>query len=182
MKWWNKSIAYWLRVVHRDLGFLMVGLCLVYGVSGFLLNHMNGKDPAFKTEEASVTLTQGLNHEELMKAWESHPELPALKKVFRVDEDHFRLMLEGGIGIYNAQTGVTAYETHEKRPVIYWFSRMHYNRVSGWSFIGDFFAVSLVFFAASGLFMVKGKSGLAGRGKWYLLLGILIPVLYVVFA
>lgn len=182
MKWWNKSIAYWLRVVHRDLGFLMVGLCLVYGVSGFLLNHMNGKDPAFKTEEASVTLTQGLNHEELMKAWKSHPELPALKKVFRVDEDHFRLMLEGGIGIYNAQTGVTAYETHEKRPVIYWFSRMHYNRVSGWNFIGDFFAVSLVFFAASGLFMVKGKSGLAGRGKWYLLLGVLIPVLYVVFA
>ncbi len=59
---------------------------------------------------------------------------------------------------------------------------MHYNRVSGWSFIGDFFAVSLVFFAASGLFMVKGKSGLAGRGKWYLVLGVLIPFIFVVFA
>ena len=49
MKLLNKSLSYWLRVIHRDLGFLMVGLCLVYGVSGFLLNHMDGKDPAFKT-------------------------------------------------------------------------------------------------------------------------------------
>ena len=43
MRLLNKSLSYWLRVIHRDLGFLMVGLCLVYGVSGFLLNHMDGK-------------------------------------------------------------------------------------------------------------------------------------------
>jgi hypothetical protein len=45
--------------------------------------------------------------------------------------------------------------------------------------MGDFFAVSLVFFAVSGLFMVKGKNGLAGRGKWLLLAGILIPLGYI---
>ena len=47
---------------------------------------------------------------------------------------------------------------------------------------GDFFAVSLVFFALSGLFMIKGKNGISGRGKWFLLIGLLIPVLYVIFA
>ena len=33
-------------------------------------------------------------------------------------------------------------------------------RIQGWNLMGDFFAVSLVFFAVSGLFMVKGKNGL----------------------
>lgn len=67
----------------------------------------------------------------------------------------------------------------KKRPVVYWFNRLHYNRIQGWNLMGDFFAVSLVFFAVSGLFMVKGKNGLAGRGKWLLLAGILIPLGYI---
>lgn len=182
MKWWNKGLSYWLRVVHRDLGFLMVGLCLVYGVSGFLMNHMNGKDPAFKTTEANVPLDQGMNQKELAAVWKAKPELPILKKTFRVDDEHVRLMLEGGVGVYSVKTGVVAYEIHEKRPVIYWFNRLHYNRVGGWSFMGDLFAVSLLFFAISGIFMMKGKNGLAGRGKWYLLVGLLIPFIYVLLS
>lgn len=182
MKWWNKSLSYWLRAVHRDLGFLMVGLCLVYGISGFLLNHMDGKDPAFKTTEATVVLTKGMDQEALEAEWNAGPERPLLKKVLEIDEEHFRLMLEGGVGVYNSVTGVTEYEVHVKRPVIYWFNRLHYNRVNGWNVMGDFFAVSLVFFALSGLFMMKGKNGIAGRGKWFLLIGLLIPVLYVIFA
>ena len=47
--------------------------------------------------------------------------------------------------------------------------------------MADLFAFSLIFFALSGLFIVKGKKGMAGTGKWYLLAGILIPVLYVLF-
>ena len=61
MRLLNKSLSYWLRVIHRDLGFLMVGLCLVYGVSGFLLNHMDGKDPAFKTTDTKVELKKGMD-------------------------------------------------------------------------------------------------------------------------
>lgn len=182
MKSLNKSFSYWLRVIHRDLGFLMVGLCLVYGVSGFLLNHMDGKDPAFKTTEARVELKKGMDTDEIIAEWNSDSGLPHLKKILKIDDEHFRIMLEGGVGIYNSFTGVTEYETHEKRPVIYWFNRLHCNRVNGWSFMGDFFAFSLVFFAISGLFMIKGKNGIAGRGKWYLLVGIMIPIFYMILS
>ena len=182
MKLLNKNLSYWLRVIHRDLGFLMVGLCLVYGVSGFLLNHMDGKDPAFKTTETKVEMKKGMDADEITAQWNADSELPHLKKVLRIDDEHYRIMLEGGVGIYNSLTGVTEYETHEKRPVIYWFNRLHYNRINGWSFMGDFFAFSLVFFAISGLFMIKGKNGIAGRGKWYLLIGILIPIIYMILS
>ena len=67
MKWRNKSLSYWLRVLHRDLGYLMVGVCLIYAVSGILLNHMNGKDPAFRTTEAAVQLEKGMQAEDSLR-------------------------------------------------------------------------------------------------------------------
>ena len=92
------------------------------------------------------------------------------------------MIFEGGVGIYNIKTGNADYERYTRRPFIYWVNRLHFNRLHGWSYAGDFFAVSLIFFAISGMLMVKGKNGLRGRGKWYLLVGILIPILYIIFA
>lgn len=183
MKWWkNKSYSYWLRVVHRDLGFLMVGVCLIYGISGMLLNHMNGKDPSFHTTEATLNWAPDMSDTELEQTWDATQGLPTLKRVIRADEENIRLMLDGGVGMYNTVSGTVDYEVHKKRPVIYWFNRLHYNRVEGWNLMGDFFAVSLIFFALSGMWMVKGKHGLKGRGKWYLLIGILIPIAYILLS
>lgn len=182
MKWQsNKSWTYWLRVIHRDLGFLMVGLCLVYGISGMVLNHMNGKDPAFHTEQEMLALAVGLDASSLPKAWNVDSGRPSLKRVFVIDDDNYRLILDGGVGIYNVKTGQVDYEHYTRRPLVYWLNRLHYNRLHNWSFAGDFFAVSLIFFAVSGMLMVKGKNGLRGRGKWYLLVGILIPILYIIW-
>ena len=77
----------------------MVGLCLVYGVSGFLLNHMDGKDPAFKTTDTKVELKKGMDADEITAEWDADSDLPHLKKVLKIDDEHFRIMLEGGVGI-----------------------------------------------------------------------------------
>lgn len=193
MKLWNNSngryleqkskpknrILRWLRVIHRDLGFLMVGVCLVYGISGFLLNHMNGKDPAYKTQEETLQIDKNLSHEELSVLWKDKG-LPELKKVMTIDDVHSRLMLNGGVGAYNSATGIADYEMHSKNEFVYWINRLHYNKIKGWSVMADLFAFSLIFFALSGLFMVKGRKGLAGSGKWFLLAGLVIPILYIV--
>ncbi len=178
----SNTIRRWARIIHRDVGFLMVGVCLVYAISGILLNHMNGKDPAFRTEEVTLQASKGLNSEELTYWWNDRKELPPLRKILPVDEQHLRLMLEGGVGVYNSSTGTLDYEKHSKRQFVYWINKLHYNQIKGWSVMADFFAVSLIFFALSGLVMVKGKSGISGRGKWYLLAGLLIPVVYLILA
>jgi len=169
-----------LRIIHRDLGFLMVGISLVYGISGIYLNHMNGKDPAFRTEANVIQLPANLTSDELSAAWQADKNLPNLKRIMRIDDEHSRLFLEGGIGVYNAANGHLNYETHKKRVFIYWINRLHYNKVKGWNWVADVFAGSLILLAISGLFIVKGKRGLAGSGKWYLIIGILIPVLFVI--
>ncbi len=177
----RNRISRWLRVIHRDLGFLMVGICLVYGISGFLLNHMDGKDPAFKRKGETLLIDKGLSDEELSVLWKDK-RLPQLKKIMVIDDVHSRLMLDGGIGVYNSATGEVDYETYRKNEFIYWINRLHYNKLRGWSIMADLFAFSLLFFALSGLFIVKGKKGLSGSGKWYLLVGILIPILYILLA
>lgn len=177
----SNKVSRWLRIIHRDLGFLMVGVCLVYGISGFLLNHMDGKDPAFTTTEESLQLEKNLTNEELKILW-SDKKLPELKRIMGIDNVHSRLMLNGGIGVYNSATGIVDYELHSKNEFIFWINKLHYNKVKGWSVMGDLFAFSLIFFAVSGLFIVKGKRGIAGRGKWYLAVGLLVPIIYVILA
>ena len=171
----------WLRVIHRDLGFFVVGITLVYAISGILLNHLGGKDPAFHTEAKTIQLKPNLTETELSDAWLADKSLPPLKRILRIDDARLRLFLQGGVGVYNVSDGRLSYEINEKRALIYWINRLHYNKVKHWSPVADFFAGSLILLAITGLFIVKGKKGLAGSGKWYLLIGILIPILYGLF-
>ncbi len=177
----KNQVIKWLRIIHRDLGFLMVGVSIIYGTSGMIVNHMGETDPAFKTIQESITIDEGLMQSELPAKFETLG-LPEIKRVATIDEEHTRVMLSGGVGVYNSANGELVYEQHKQRPVIYWFNRLHYNRVRGWNFMGDLFAASLIFFALSGIFMVRGKVGVMGRGKWYLIVGVLIPLIYVLLS
>ena len=178
----KKNFRYWLRIIHRDLGYLMAGICLIYATSGFLLSSMNRNDQSYQTIEETVTLKKGLDEKALTAEWNKDSDLPALKRILPADDSHMKMMIEGGLGIYSVEEGTVEYEINKKRPVLYWANRLHYNRVKGWDVMGTIFALSLAFFAISGLFMLKGKNGFAGRGKWFLLAGILIPLAFIFFA
>ena len=167
-----------VRVIHRDLGFFVVGITLVYGISGILLNHLSTSDPAFRTEAKSIQLPANLTEAELSAAWSSDETLPPLKRVMRVDDHRSRVFLDGGIGMYQSSTGSLSYEVHKKRVLVYWMNRLHYNKVKRWTPVADFYAGALILLAISGLLIVKGKRGIAGTGKWYLIIGILIPILF----
>jgi hypothetical protein len=178
----NARFRKWVRIVHRDLGYAMVGICLVYGISGILLNHLNGKDLAYSRETKTMALAVNLTPAQVESLWKEREDLPELKKVLSSGSGAYSLMLKGGAGAYDPQTGQVDYEISKKRLLIYWLNQLHYNRVKGWSVMGDIFAGSLLFLAISGLIIVPGKNGIAGRGKWYLLAGLLIPVIYILLA
>ena len=170
-----------LRIIHRDLGFFVVGITFVYGISGIVLNHLGDSDPAFRTEKKTVQLISNLTETELSDIWHANEQFPPLKRIFRIDDNQMRLFLDAGTGIYNSLDGSVYYERHEKRILIFWMNRLHYNKVKGWTIVADFFAGAIMLLAITGLFIVKGKKGLAGSGKWYLITGILIPILYGLF-
>lgn len=177
----GNSVKKWLRVIHRDLGFLMVGISLIYAISGILLNHMNGSDPAYKTIEDTLIFDKNLSTEAVANEWNAKGDLPKLRLV-REGNKSYQVLLDGGVGIYVIETGELSYEHHSKRPFVFWINKLHYNKVGGWTIMADLFAVSLIFFAISGLFIVSRKHGIMGRGKWFLIAGVLIPVAYIIMS
>ena len=61
-------LSRFLRIIHRDLGFFVVGITLVYALSGILLNHLGGNDPAFHTEARTLQLSPDLTETQLSDA------------------------------------------------------------------------------------------------------------------
>ncbi|WP_221932438.1 PepSY-associated TM helix domain-containing protein [Carboxylicivirga sp. M1479] len=177
MKWSSKTRK-WLRIIHRDLGYLMVGITIIYGISGYILNHMESTDPAYETIEGTFQIEAHLDKTTLIKSLQNQNNFPEVKRILPIDEEHYRLMLDGGIGVYQSSNGEVVYEEHRKKPFIYFINKLHYNKAGGWTIIGDIFAFSLIFFALSGLFLAKGKNGLRKRGKWYLMAGLIIPLIF----
>ena len=169
----KKTIRKWLRVIHRDLGYFFVGVIIIYGISGLLLNH---EITAYSTDTHHIQIEKQLSKEQLNKYWiQKHPNLE-LKKIMPQNYG-YQLYLEGGIGEYNTQSGKLSYETYKRNTVIDFVHRLHYNTIKGWNYFADFFAISLIFFAISGMFLTKGKKSLMGRGKWLVLAGIAITFL-----
>ena len=39
------------NIVHRDLGYLAVGLTIVYGISGLAVNHKADWNPSYRVRE-----------------------------------------------------------------------------------------------------------------------------------
>ena len=69
------------------------------------------------------------------------------------------------------------------RPWFYELNFMHLNTGKGpWTVIADAYAAVLILLAISGIFLVKGRKGLAGRGGILMALGILLPIVYVLLA
>jgi hypothetical protein len=58
----------WLRALHRDLGYLAVGLTFVYALSGLAVNHIADWDPNFDNYERELRVATPLPAEDAAAA------------------------------------------------------------------------------------------------------------------
>ncbi len=173
----KKKINKWLRNLHRDLGYFFVGIILIYGLSGMLLNH---EITAYSTAKQQAVIPKGIDRNGFFNYWNTNHADIKLKNVI-VKSNDFQLFIEGGVGSYQPASGQLAYETYQRNAIIDFVHRLHYNTIKGWKYMADFFAVALIFFAVSGLFISKGKKSIKRRGKWILMTGLLVPVIIFFF-
>ncbi|MBI9057563.1 MAG: PepSY-associated TM helix domain-containing protein [Labilibaculum sp.] len=179
MKWWSsKSMRKWLRFIHRDLGYFFVGITIIYSVSGIILNHKkNGEDPAYRTEYKTMQLASSLSPDKLTSYWKENITEYSLNRIIPED-DSYNIYIKGGLGSYNPVNGELSFEVYEKKEWVYFINKLHYNSKKGWTLMADIFAIVMIVFAISGIFMVPGKKGVTGRGKWLIAIGIIIPFLF----
>ncbi len=172
----------WNAALHRDFGYLAVGLTLVYAISGLAVNHMADWNPIYrKTTEIRQlgTFDKEQPEEVLVSQARERLALGAPKASHQLDAETLKLIYPGRTVLVDLPTGSATLEGLEPRPGLYAINRLHLNAPKGaWTWIADAYAVILAFLALSGLFLLRGRAGLLGRGKWFVAIGVLVPVAY----
>ena len=178
----------WLRAMHRDIGYVCVGLTFVYALSGLAVNHLtdwSDGDASFKTY--SMTHEMGpLVGEDQAVADELRKRLAIdekPKELYRPVPDELEILFEKSSLHVNTATGHVVEEGKKPRFILHVANWLHLNRgKKAWKYFADGYAAALLVLALSGMFMIAGKKGLIGRGAILVTLGIAIPVLYVTFS
>ncbi len=171
--------------LHREIGFLVVGLTIVYAVSGIAVNHAHHWDANYERVAAPSAIAPpgagptaeveplvlerlGLSRAQVKTTWRASPEV---LEVFQ----------EGSTWEVNLVTGQAVHRTARPRPVLFDLNFMHLNTGKGpWTVVADLYAGLLIVLALTGPLLVRGRKGLAGRGGVMLAVGIVLPLAYAV--
>lgn len=178
----------WLRAIHRDIGYVAVGLTFVYALSGIAVNHItdwSDGDASFKnfstTHEFGKLEGPDDAIAEDVKKRLAIGEKP--REVFRAGPDDLDVIFDKRSLHINTTTGHVVDEGQKPRFVLRVANWLHLNRgKKAWTYVADAYAAGLLFLAMSGMFMIAGRKGLVGRGAVLVGLGIAVPVVYVTFA
>lgn len=175
----------WLRAIHRDVGYLAVGLTVVYAVSGLAINHIADWDPNFTSYEHTrviAPIPAELSDAEAFARARVALGVGAPRSTYRAG-DEIHLELDDRKFVIYGDTGAVTEQGREPRFLIRVANWLHYNRGKrAWTYVADLYAALLLYLAISGLFMIKGKHGLRWRGALLLGLGVAVPVGYVVWS
>ena len=179
--------ASWLRLIrklHRDLGYLVIGLTIVFAVSGIAVNHIHDWNPNYKVERFELPhhLNQSATDDSLNKGLISLFAIkqPVKASYWETSQDYKVFLQNGSTLTANFVSNKAVFEQISERPLLKQFNALHLNEVkSGWVIFSDIYAGILLFLAISALFMVRGRNSPWGARKgWLVALGILIPVTY----
>jgi len=180
------KIRKWLRILHRDMGYIFFGMSLVYGISGIALNHLDDWNPDYIIRTSQTSLRDIPDAEDITKE-------VAGSMARQIDQNyqyrsHFfprsgvlKIFIKQGSVTINLDNGQAYIEVIKRRPVFREMNFLHYNKPKKlFTWFSDAFALALILLAISGLFLIRGKKGITGRGAWLTALGILIPAIFLI--
>jgi hypothetical protein len=172
----------WLRALHRDFGYIAVGLTLIYALSGLAVNHIADWDPNFENyaREYAVEAPLPDDDEEAARIVQAHAGIVGEPvDVYRVTDDLLEVTFDDRTLHVTLSSGRVFEEGQEPRLFLRAANWLHLNRgKQAWTWSADGYAIVLVFLATSGMFMIPGRKGLLGRGAVLVALGVAVPLVY----
>jgi len=175
---WRK----WNRVNHRDLGYLFFGMTIIYALSGIFLNHIKQWNSNYDIQVQTVTVQipedSVITKQSAVKLLEPLGEAENFKNFYFPMPSQLKIFFKNGSMEVNLNNGSAVIERLERRPVLFHFNFLHYNPGIIWAIFSDIFSVSLILISITGLFIIRGKKGITGRGAWLTMLGIIVPLVF----
>jgi hypothetical protein len=183
-----KTLRRWNNILHRDIGYLAIGMTLIYAISGIVLNHFKSGD--FKHPDYSksfydlkVSLPQGgvVDKTYVQKVLKEADEQGNFKSYIAGD-GYLQIFLTDGSLYVDLGDGSAQLEKKRTRYIIKEMNLLHYNNLKKfYTWFSDLYAVGLIVLAITGMFVLRGKNGIMGRGAWLTAIGIIIPALFIFF-
>lgn len=178
MKWRR-----WNYVLHRDIGFLCIGLTLLYAISGVAVNHIAQWNPSYSVERVETNIGPVTGHPSdagtISSILERLDEKGKLENSYRPDRSSLQLFVEGRSILINLQSGHVVYDRAIPRPGLREMNFLHLNHPKkAWTWVADLYAIALAFLAISGLFMIRRKT--LRRGLVLSGLGIALPIVFLI--
>lgn len=167
-------------ITHRDAGYFFSSLIIIYCLSGIALNHVDDWNPDFIIEKKEIQVPAGYLTNQLTPELITALSTLAGEDKFNVydipSENRVKIYYDNASLLIDLQTGEGFYEKIKRRPVFYQSNVLHRNSLKGWMWVSDIFGGFLIVISITGLFVLKGKNGITGRGKWFMAAGFLLPV------
>ena len=181
----SKFIKY-SRRIHRYLSYFFGGVIIIYAVSGIAMNHRKDFNPTYtisqkeyQSEGVFPRQKDSYSEEEIVKLLTTVEEKDNYKKHYYPNQSTMKVFLQDGSSLtLDLISGKSRYESLKKRPVLSQFISLHKDTAKWWVLFSDIFAISLLVITVTGIVMVKGKKGFIGIGGILFLLGILVPILF----
>lgn len=164
-----RSLQYHARAIHRVLGYLTVGLVIVFSLSGIILVHRTG-DFMKRSERVEKIIESGLNVDRLAVALK-------MEKLDHAITDGN--MIRFADGEYNMTTGEVSYISTEVAAPFNRFIELHKisdgkERAIAW-FI-TLFGIVLFLLPVSALFMYKPGTAMFRRTMLYTAIGVVLAI------
>jgi hypothetical protein len=178
MKWrkWNYAL-------HRDIGYLCIGLTLIYAVSGIAVNHIsNSFNPSYSiTKNAGIVPPPATGDKPGMEyidtILDTLGEKGAFKNAAMVSPGTLRVFTEGSTIDVELSSGIATIEKVKKRPLLFEVNYLHLNKGKGaWTWFADLYGIALLLLALTGLLMIRGKK--KKRAVLLTCAGFLLPLFY----
>lgn len=173
-----------IRILHRDFGYFILGMTVVYALSGIYLNHRHDFNPDYKilvTDFQTEINSAGVSEQTIIQQLHQIDESVVFKKHYITNEGYIKVFIENGEVLINPDTGTGTMRYLQRRPVIFEMNKLHRATLgTAWKWISDFMAAVLMFVAVTGLFILKGKRGFMRWGWWLTIAGILVPLMFVI--
>ncbi len=172
-----------LRILHRDFGYFIVGMTIVYALSGIFLNHRHDFNPDYKIEITEFKTEKfpasGVTEDQIKIILESLERHVVYKKFYVNNQGLVKIFIENGEVVIDPEKGNGTMHYLQKRPVIFEMNKLHKASIGiAWKWVSDIMSIILIFVAVTGLFLLKGKRGFGRWGWWLTIAGIVVPLLF----
>jgi hypothetical protein len=174
------------RVSHRDIGYLIAGLTIIYALSGIALNHKNDWNPNYVYDDRpfisnAIIKRESFNEDSARIILRKLQIEGSFKTFYFPKGEKVTIFIDGGLVNINTLTGEGVIQRITKRPLFYELNFLHYNPGKWWKYFSDIFCLALITVTITGLFIIKGKNGITKRGAILTIAGIILPLIFLLF-